>query len=822
MSRPVCSFISTKLPQTFRLIPWEHNNKALWHHKIQYVSFLSKSLNSQRVRLVSQENASVKKKFTAWKFWALIGGGYVSYQVIDGKQLGIIANEAIAAFAWIRGESLSIAELKIIGKTLELPEEQINDATERNNYQKKCFAAALQACEKGEWEKIKRIKPYMPKLKNAEGYTLFLALTKIGNVRCVIEFTDHFKDTILIHEIDSHGNNALHIASIQGNHLLIDHLSNFLSINSINYANKTAVELAIENGRSLVLNILGKNIDLDRHIFSYLTLCVKKGELGCFEVLLSCLEARFLDPSSRTEKLNAKILDKDDQKNSLLHLTVLSGQTEMLEHLVKYRNLLIKTHINNANSNGDTPLHLACFRGDEKIIRVLVAQGANLNAQNKEGLTCVHIAAERHLPETIQVLSFLGADLTTIDNKNRTPLSILKDATGPQALNCKALLEKLSVARMIQIKSAPNYLDNPPENIVLQGGGARGSAYPYALKKMQEMHLLEHVKRYLGTSAGAITAGLAATGHTPEELEKLLEKDLTSFLDYKNPNDAALGESITSNSNAQKVIGVFKSFWNGGAALIHPVAQSQELYRKLTECPGICKGDALRDFVEKQIQAKTGIVNCTFKELQELCKKEPNKFAELHIYTTKLVPNGHAEIVRLSASEEYQNVILSDAVVCSANIPGIFEPRPLYFKDAQGKRYDRRDLGYFVDGGLLKNFGLDGFDERKYQGEDAWGSNTNKRTLGLSLVSNEEPSTPSVNPKIIESPGTVIDILKAYYNFEELLLKEQVYEQDRILPIPVPKEIKIISFDEARKRKLEIKKLSEEAVENFMNKQSKK
>lgn len=81
----------------------------------------------------------------------------------------------------------------------------------------------------------------------------------------------------------------------------------------------------------------------------------------------------------------------------------------------------------------------------------------------------------------------------------------------------------------------PNFIKEKPENLVFQGGGAKGLAYVGILEAMEEKKMMDSVKRVAGASAGAIAAALLATGHSVKEMKNLLENmDTDSFLDYQD------------------------------------------------------------------------------------------------------------------------------------------------------------------------------------------------------------------------------------------------------------------------------------------------
>ncbi|QSH40749.1 patatin-like phospholipase family protein [Lentisphaerota bacterium ZTH] len=75
---------------------------------------------------------------------------------------------------------------------------------------------------------------------------------------------------------------------------------------------------------------------------------------------------------------------------------------------------------------------------------------------------------------------------------------------------------------LLQIKSRCEYFNRPftlgnkkmlsIENIVFSGGGAKGAAYPGVYKALKEKGVFDNISEIAGTSAGAITAALCATG----------------------------------------------------------------------------------------------------------------------------------------------------------------------------------------------------------------------------------------------------------------------------------------------------------------------
>ena len=66
-------------------------------------------------------------------------------------------------------------------------------------------------------------------------------------------------------------------------------------------------------------------------------------------------------------------------------------------------------------------MHLALFRGNEAVARMLIERGASVNAATARGKTPLHYAAQACLPDIIQLLLDKGADPEVKSTVGRTP-----------------------------------------------------------------------------------------------------------------------------------------------------------------------------------------------------------------------------------------------------------------------------------------------------------------------------------------------------------------------------------------------------------------
>lgn len=77
------------------------------------------------------------------------------------------------------------------------------------------------------------------------------------------------------------------------------------------------------------------------------------------------------------------------------------------------------------NKNLETPLHIACLKGETEIAKILIKRSKNLNLQDHEGNTPLHKAMECHDNNKKIIIHLIknGCDINKINNKHETPLT---------------------------------------------------------------------------------------------------------------------------------------------------------------------------------------------------------------------------------------------------------------------------------------------------------------------------------------------------------------------------------------------------------------
>ena len=71
---------------------------------------------------------------------------------------------------------------------------------------------------------------------------------------------------------------------------------------------------------------------------------------------------------------------------------------------------------------GNTPLHIASWKGYADVVELLLVAGASVNAKDRKGLTPLHLATSYGHADVIKVLLDAGADVNAKDKKGNTSL----------------------------------------------------------------------------------------------------------------------------------------------------------------------------------------------------------------------------------------------------------------------------------------------------------------------------------------------------------------------------------------------------------------
>lgn len=238
----------------------------------------------------------------------------------------------------------------------------------------------------------------------------------------------------------------------------------------------------------------------------------------------------------------------------------------------------------------------------------------------------------------------------------------------------------------------------PYDTLLLEGGCVKGVAYAGAAHALETAGALGRIRRFAGSSAGAMAAALLAAGISPSDLTTiLLELDFQELLDGDTLKVPARLQGIVANhtSLAETVSALTTELLNGfrnedsdeveyKSVTYNPI----DLGKRLVTEYGLFKGQRLEEHIEALLFQATGVAHVTFRRLREL---RPD--VALRLTATSIT---HQRVTYFDVVAT-PDLAIARAVRASSAVPLLFAPVEI-------------DGELFVDGGLLKNLPYDAFD----------------------------------------------------------------------------------------------------------------
>ncbi|MEH6887776.1 patatin-like phospholipase family protein [Priestia megaterium] len=225
-------------------------------------------------------------------------------------------------------------------------------------------------------------------------------------------------------------------------------------------------------------------------------------------------------------------------------------------------------------------------------------------------------------------------------------------------------------------------MEYPFRNLVFEGGGVKGIGHVGVLKYLDEIKILQNIKRFGGTSAGAITALVLGLGYTISDLEKITKE--APYDSFKDQDLGFIRDSI-------------RLLYNGY---------------------GMYKGNKFTTWIKKMIEEKGFSNDITFKELYEKTDKEIF-FQGTNISTHCIETFSHRHTPDMPVAK---------GVRISMSIP-------FYFKSVEWKG------SWYVDGGILDNYPIDLFDWRSFVSKEENFSSTKIDKNANELLRSISPTT---------------------------------------------------------------------------------
>ncbi len=243
----------------------------------------------------------------------------------------------------------------------------------------------------------------------------------------------------LLNNVDINGCNPLHLAALKG-HLNVVRflLLEVADLNALNKKGKTILHLAAAKGHlDVVKLILEANPELVNKV---------GGEYKITPLHLAAYNGR-LDVVIELLEHGANFSQFDEVGHNALHYALNNERLHVVEYFFK-KNL---EPLNALDKEGKTILHHAACYGKDKVVKLLVTYGANINIVDKEGKTPLHYTAERYIGEQSKkvaelLISAAGNDklayINRGDQSQKTALDIAKENNRNDIVELVELLEE--------------------------------------------------------------------------------------------------------------------------------------------------------------------------------------------------------------------------------------------------------------------------------------------------------------------------------------------------------------------------------------------
>ncbi|MDX6582217.1 MAG: hypothetical protein QOI10_1401 [Solirubrobacterales bacterium] len=224
--------------------------------------------------------------------------------------------------------------------------------------------------------------------------------------------------------------------------------------------------------------------------------------------------------------------------------------------------------------------------------------------------------------------------------------------------------------------------------LVLGGGGFTGGVYEIgalrALDLLATNSTVNEFDIYVGTSAGAFVSSLVANGVTPEEMMRVLNKDLPSPI-----RDIDLGTLLSPN---------YAGFVKGSVTLpLKLLSLLRETVSQIGEISAVDLVLGLAAALPNGIYSGRGIERYVAEVLSDPDRTDDFRLLTRELYLTATDLDTTERVIL--GEGEWAEVPISKAVAASGALPGIYEPVEIAGRE-------------FIDGGILSTTNVDVAVER--------------------------------------------------------------------------------------------------------------
>lgn len=345
--------------------------------------------------------------------------------------------------------------------------------------------------------------------------------------------------------------------------------------------------------------------------------------------------------------------------------------------------------IDDKDQNGDTAMHYLAQRiqankddisGWTLLNEMMDEEKKRQEVQNQKGDSPMDLlyASFDLSSEPIQAENEIDL-VETVSAPGRI-MSDFQQALATSSMDLDSLTSTLSKLAL-KADDPPPIPHAPLRYIAIQGGGAKGAAYPGSLIELSNTGYLEQLRIVAGASAGAISSFIIGLGFDGEQFKTI--SDNINFLDFNDLKTGGWGSYFGGYK-----VGIVMDLGRFGAAYT---------------------GETFHQWATYLIEQVAGDPNLTFKELHELTLKDPTLKDMIFKATRYRAKKGEDKEQTFSYLHT-PDIRVVDALRASMAFPGAFAPWTVRYKDG-------RKFGTFADGGVLNNYPIDVFNDERFYDE---------------------------------------------------------------------------------------------------------